>query len=192
MSTGAGGLRHRSAAFVGALGTALCAAGCLWDTALGEVAARDAGPPTPDQAIRDFAEQLVGDWVGTAGSPNVPVALTFRADGSYSATCLAPDLEEYRRACPFLAMEGDGSYQLTAVEASGDVDAVTWDTYYGVEAMSRLDYMRLSDGGNTLTYLRVATIDGGVADLLRDAGVSDFLAGSGNLARNYIVLKRAP
>jgi hypothetical protein len=56
--------------------------------------------------------------------------------------------------------------------------------------------MQLSADGDTLTYVRVATLNSALVAILRevlgDAGVYDDAFRNAGVARNYIELKRVP
>jgi hypothetical protein len=158
---------------------ALSAGACLWETPLGEVDGPDAGAASGER-FAQFASDLVGSYQGSAGSADVTITQTFRADGGFTGACDAGDSLLLAGFCQ--GIDGEGSYQLTSLEASGAADGLIT---VGDAPPTQLLGLRLSADGDTLTYLAISSSDSSVLDGLRDAGVS--ITGGG---RAFVSLQR--
>lgn len=155
---------------------------CLWQSPMGEVGAPDAGPASRAR-FEEFASQLVGSYAGTAGSDEVRVTQRFNPDGTFVGTCDAGDSVLLASSCE--GLEGEGTYQLTAFQASGAADGVL---RVGDAPASQLLGIRLSADHMTLSYLAVIDLDSELLAGLRDAGVSI----PANGRRAYVTLTRLP
>jgi hypothetical protein len=161
---------------------ALSPGACLWDTSMGEVDGPDAGPASGERLARlaQFAAGLVGSYQGNAGPEDVTITQTFRADGGFVGTCDAGESLLLAGFCQ--GIDGEGSYQLTSLEASGSAEALLT---VGDAPATQLLGLRLSADGDTLTYLAISASDSSVLNGLRDAGVS--ISGG---SRTFVSLQR--
>ncbi|MFM2416907.1 MAG: hypothetical protein RL385_1630 [Pseudomonadota bacterium] len=176
---------------------ALCLAqACLWESPLGTLPSIDAGVASPRADLERFAARLVGRYASPAGPRDLHIEQEFRADGTYTAECVPAPAGEMAKFCPFSGIAGDSRYLLTGIESTGAVNAVTQDTIYGIDVEGEFIAMQLSADGDTLTYVRVATLNSALVAILRevlgDAGVYDDAFRNAGVARNYIELKRVP
>jgi hypothetical protein len=158
---------------------ALSTGACLWDTPMGEVDGPDAGPASGPR-LAQFAADLVGSYEGSAGPEDVTITQTFRADGGFVGTCDAGESLLLAGYCE--GIDGEGSYQITSIEASGAADGLLT---LGDTPATQMLGLRLSADGDTLTYLAISASDSNVLNGLRDAGVT--ITGGG---RTFVSLQR--